>query len=667
MRMSFLVKADQFRQACKFIFILQLFLLPVINCMAQDDGDDKVFTSTYSEKARELYIQSTTYMMEKKYAEVEKLLLKALKIDTSYIDAYMRLTSVYRTMQQPDLEEQIYKKVIRIRPDFPYAYFNYAFLLMSQDKYEDASYNFNQYLNVQVKADKFTEKAKQNIYLCGYRSYMVKHPVEFKFVNIGPGINTELDEYWPVLTADDQTLYFTRKLVTSQDKRLGMMRFNEDVFYSTYDNGDWSMAKSVPGFMNSNMNEGALSITPDGKTMYFTICADKSDRSDFIGWCDIYYSEFRNGNWTLPKNLGAPINTEAKETQPSVSFDGKTLFYSSNRPGTFGKLDIWKSTKNDNGTWGEPVNLGPKINSSQNEESPFIHADDQTLYFSSDGHLGMGGTDLYMAKRMPDLNFDSVKNLGYPINNSQNQRSLFINSSGTKAYFSSGKEELDNGMDIFSFDLPKEIKPEPVCYLKGITFDAKTKAKLSANFQLIDIETGKIIIESVTEEGTGKFLVAVPSNTNYVVNVSKNGYLFYSDHLEIKGIKSSAYEKDIPLQPIEVGQKIVLNNIFFEFDSASLKKESLVEMSKVIDFLNKYPNVKVEIGGHTDDRGTPAYNITLSQKRAETVYKYLMLVGKISKDRLTFKGYGKSQLISTETSETARALNRRTEFKITGI
>ena len=668
--MNILNKIDRLIKGCKYIFILLIFILsmPAFRCLAQPDDDvNKIFTSTTSEKAQNLYIQSTTYMFEKKYVEMEKLLVKAIKIDSGYVDAYMRLSTVYRELQEPNFEEQVYKDLIRIRPDFPFSFFNYAVLLMSQEKFREAEYNFDQYLYVQVRPDKFTEKAKKNLAICHYREYMIQHPVEFKFVNIGSNINTELDEYWPVLTADDQILYFTRKLVTSTDKRMGMSRFNEDVFYSRFDDSVWSIAQPIPGFMNSSQNEGALSITPDGNTMYFTICADIEAPADFVGWCDIYYSEFRNSKWSLPKNLGAPINTVSKETQPSISFDGKTLFYSSNRPGTFGKLDIWKSQKKDDGSWGEPVNLGPKINTPQNEESPFIHADDQTLYFSSDGHLGMGGTDLYMAKRMPDLSYDSVRNLGYPINTATNQRSLFINSSGTKAYFSSGLEEQQNGMDIFSFDIPKEIKPDPVCYLKGTVFDAKTKVRLSANFQLIDIETGKIIIESVTEEGTGKFLVAVPSNTNYVVNVSRNGYLFYSDHLQIKGIKSSAYEKDIPLQPIEVGQKIVLNNIFFEFDSTSLKQESVIEMGKVIDFLNKYPNIKVEIGGHTDDRGTPAYNITLSQKRAETVYNYLIKVGKINKDRLSFKGYGKSQLISADTTDIGRALNRRTEFKIIGM
>jgi outer membrane protein OmpA-like peptidoglycan-associated protein/tetratricopeptide (TPR) repeat protein len=648
-----------------------LFLLvgfPSISCIAQDEGDDgKVYTSTKSQKAMQLYVESTSFMYQKRYEDVEKLLLKALKHDSAYIDAYMRLSAAYRALEKPAFEEQVYRDVIRIRPDFPYAYFNYGVLLMSQEKYDHAEERFAQYLYVQLTPDKLTDKAKLNIRTCRFRSFMMQHPVEFKFVNIGYGINSELDEYWPVLTADDQILYFTRKLVKSEDKRLGMNRFNEDVFYSVYENDQWSTAESVPGFMNSDQNEGALSITPDGNTMYFTICADKSDRPDFIGWCDIYFSEFKNGKWTYPRNLGAPINTDAKETQPSISFDGKTLFYSSNRPGTQGKLDIWKSTKNNDGSWGEPVNLGKKINTPQNEESPFIHADDQSLYFSSDGHMGMGGTDLYMTKRMPDLMYDSVRNLGYPINDSKNQRSLFINSSGNKAYFSSGREEQENGMDIYCFDIPKEIKPDPVCYLKGTVFDAKSKARLGASFQLIDIETGKTIIQSVTEEGIGKFLVAVPSNTNYVVNVSKNGYLFYSDHLQIKGIKSSAYEKDIPLQPIEIGQRIVLYNIFFAFDSASLKPESVIELTKVIDFLNKYPNVKVEIGGHTDDQGTPAYNLTLSQKRAETVFNYLINTGKISKERLTFKGYGKSQLLTNDTSEKGRALNRRTEFKITGM
>ena len=240
--MIFSGNTNRFLKECKYIFILQLFLLglPALNCLAQgDEGDDKVYTSTKSEKAMDLYIQSTSYMYQKKYVEVEKLLVKAIKIDSAYIDAYMRLSAVYRGLEEPNFEEQVYKDVIRIRPDFPFSYFNYAVLLMSQDKYEESESNFDQYLYVQLKPDKLTDRAKQNIMLCRYRSYMIKHPVEFKFVNMGPNINTELDEYWPVLTADDQTLYFTRKLVTSTDKRLGMSRFNEDVFYSVYENGEW--------------------------------------------------------------------------------------------------------------------------------------------------------------------------------------------------------------------------------------------------------------------------------------------------------------------------------------------------------------------------------------------------------------------------------------------
>ena len=651
----------------KYAFVLLIFLLlSAIELRAQGQPD-KVYTSTKNQRAFEAFTTSTAYFMSKDFKKTESLLKNAIKWDSNYVDAYLRMGAIYHMRGDFALEEELYAKIIKIQPLLPDAFFNIAFLQMNRKAYQEAISNFNQFLTFKNLSEKFTQKAYYDLEVCKFRDHAYKNPVPFNPENLGDGINTALEEYWPVLTADDQTLYFTRRVKLDSNKQYHIFNFNEDVYLSTYENGNWTKAVSIPGFLNSpNLNEGALSITPDGKQMYLTICSERDDVG--YGSCDIYVSDNKDGKWTAPKNLGDVINSRYKETQPSITFDGKTLYFSSDRDGTFGRLDIWKSTKNENGKWTEPVNLGRAINTVGNEQSPFIHPDNKTLYFSSVNRIGMGGSDLYVAKKGIDGNFYEIKNLGYPINTENEEIALFVDASGKKAYFSSSTNAKGFGLlDIYSFDLPVELRPNPVCYLKGIVYDSITKAKLGARFELINVESGETILTDYSDDKTGKYLAAIPSDANYMLNVSKKGYLFYSAHLPIKGIKSSAFIKDIPLQPIQVGQIIVLNNIFFRFDSFSLKHESVAELKKVINFLNEYPNVKVELSGHTDSKGSDTYNLTLSENRARIVFEYLINVGKINKDRMTYKGYGETKPIDTNETEEGRANNRRTEFKIIGI
>jgi len=310
--------------------------------------------------------------------------------------------------------------------------------------------------------------------------------------------------------------------------------------------------------------------------MYFTAC----NRPDGKGRCDIYFSEKKDNAWTEPININSPVNTSAWEAQPSISPDGKTLYFVSNREGGQGQKDIWMSTLLANGNWTKPINLGNNINSTGQEQSPFIHPDNRTLYFASNGLTGMGGFDLFKTVRNEDGTWSDPINLGYPINTTFDEIGLIVNAEGNRAFYSS--DRLSNkGRDIFEFELYKEARPNPVSYIKGKVFDAQSKKMLKANFELISLETNELIMQAESDKSTGEFIVCIPTDNNYALNVSKDGYLFYSDNFELKGVYeiSDPYLKDIALNPIKLGEKIVLRNIFFATDSFILEMKSKVELS----------------------------------------------------------------------------------------
>lgn len=652
-------------KSLSYLTIIFLISMLIHSCKLMSQPE-KVFTGTKNKKAADLYNQSAVLMMEGRLAEAEQYLIRAIREDSNYVDAYMRLSSIYLKQGKTELERKQYEKVLQIQPKLEGAYFNYAHLLMRVKEYQKSIEYFNRFLQFENISDNFYKKALQNIRICEYRDSMIKNPVPFNPVNLGNNINTELDEYWPAMTADEQNLFFTRKLDQNPNAKFDFYRYNEDIFYSINSKEGWQQAIKLPSWLNAlDKNEGAICVSPDGKYLLFTICSEEKDFG--YGVCDIYISEFMNNEWQPAKNIGPPINTAAKETQPSISFDGKTIYFSSNRGGTLGKLDIWRSTKNEDGSWSVPENLGPEINGPENEQSPFIHPDNQTLYFSSESRLGMGGADLYVASINEEGKFNHVRNLGYPVNTDKDEISLFVTAMGDKAFFASRREGGYGGLDIYSFLLYPPLRPKPVCYLKGIVFNKENQLPLGAYFEIVELESGKTIIKSTSDGKTGKFLIALPVGKRYLINVSKEGYLFYSDHLSSIGLNSSAFEKRIPLTPVKAGETIILNNIFFDFDKSVLKPESYIELKKVIELLNLHKTAKIEISGHTDNYGDDNYNLRLSESRAKAVYDYLINVGKIDPLRLSFKGYGESKPIDTNDTEAGRARNRRTEIKIISI
>ena len=363
--------------------------------------------------------------------------------------------------------------------------------------------------------------------------------------------------------------------------------------------------------------------------------------------------------------MGEGVNTRYWESQPSISSDGKTIYFVSDRRGGLGGSDIDFVTKQKDGSYGNPMSLGGIINTSGNEMTPFIHQDNQTLYFVSNGHLGMGGSDIFYSRRGKNGLFQTPVNMGFPINSNKNELGLVVDAKGTLAYVSSDKYGGFGRFDIYSFELYGEARPIPVTYFKGITYNAETKEKLQVNFDLIDLKTGEVWVHSSSDKTNGEFLICIPQGKNFLINAYKDGYLFYSDNFQV--LENAPIEKpfikNVPMTPIKVGESITLENIFFATNSYELRPESEVELKKLLDFLIKNPTLRVEISGHTDNIGDESDNMILSENRAKSVYNYLINKG-INSSRLTFVGYGETKPIATNDTEEGRQKNRRTEMKI---
>jgi hypothetical protein len=604
---------------------------------------------TSSNKALKIYNEGVSAFDFIDFNKAEIDFKEALSIDNKFFEAYMMLGELFSKQSRFSEASWNYRKAVKIdslyfRPVF----FKLACAEFMSGDYSRALVHFNVY-QVQTGMSQ-TNKASAVRYIknCEFALNAIKKPVPFNPVSVGAGINTIDDEYWPSITADGFTMMFTRQPnVLNNPGFTGIVQ--EDFYVSNYSSNAWQKAFNAGAPLNTMQNEGAQSISSDGSYMFFTAC----NRSGGLGNCDLYFSAFSKGKWTEPNNLGSPINTNQWESTPSISADGRTLFFSSSRVGGFGGKDIWISRLNENNKWTTPVNLGGEINTDGNEMSPFIHFDGKTLYFASDGLIGMGGYDLFVTRMKDDSTWTSPQNLGYPINTFNDEMGMVIESGGKKAYFSSTRDK-SKGKDIFAFDLYESARPNPVSYMKGKVYDKETGKLLKADYELINLSTGKILMKNATDE-SGNFLVCLPSGYNYGINVNKPGYLFYSDNFMLAGIHSVSepFIKKIVLNPAKVGEKMQLANVFYESDSWQLKQESISELG----------NLVMEIGGYTDSTGSEQYNISLSEKRALSVVNFLIKNG-ITTERLKYKGYGNKSPLGDNVTIEGRKMNRRTEAKI---
>ncbi|NPA37032.1 MAG: OmpA family protein [Chlorobi bacterium] len=628
--------------------------------------------NTKSKRAMDLYRQGGNAFVENDYEKAIKLLQEAVKKDKKFKEAYLLLADIYFTRKDYRSELEMLKRAVEIDSTFFLsAYYNMGvanFYLGNRDK---TVYWMKKYKEKtegkksRLDADRWIEQAQ-------FAEQAEKNPVAFDPVNLGPSVNSDYDEYWPSITADEEVLVFT--VLVPRDSMKFLMEdmpkipanFQEDFYVSKKIGGDWCNRVPVKG-LNTAHNEGAQCLSVDGQWMFFTACGKKGGR----GSCDIWFSYKTADGWSEPANLGPPVNTPYWESQPSFSSDGRTLYFASNRKGGKGGRDLWKATligfnKNNVPVFSKAENLGDKINTPGEESSPFIHPDNRSLYFASDGWPGMGNRDLFVSRRDKNGEWGIAENLGYPINTSKDEMGLIINAKGSTAYFSSdGIPSETAGKDLYMFKMPEKLRPNPVTYVKGNVYDKNTGDPLQAAFVLKELESDIVQVSSLSDKYDGSFLVCLPVGHSYALSVKKPGYLFYSDNFDLEGVKDvdNPQKLTVYLSPIKPGEKIILKNIFFATDSFELKKESFPELNTLVDLLSQNPDLKVEIGGHTDNVGSEQYNKVLSENRARSVYNYLISKG-IDKKRLTYKGYGYSQPIADNNTEEGRAKNRRTEIKV---
>ena len=600
-----------------------------------------------AQKAMAAYFKAKDFGSRTQWEEGIVELQKAIKIQPDYTQAKELLGEYFFALKKYDDAIAILESSANDKDFSARSVFLLSEIFLKNNNGEKAKLYAEKYIARKDKVPNAAAKASQTILNANFAIEAKKNPVPFNPKNLGASINTKANEYFPYLTPDGKVFTFTR-----MDGR------QEDLFYANRDDSVFSNAMSYGNNVNTDDNEGASAMDAQGNFLFVTAC----NRMDGYGSCDIYYSVKQNNIWTAPQGIGKPVNTGAWEAQPSFSSDGSALYFASNRPGGFGGRDIWVSYLDTNMKLSEPKNLGPNINTKYDDQCPFIHADNQTLCFTSNGWPGMGNGDIYISRKT-DTGWTKAVNIGYPINTENDDNGMTVSFDGKTAFLSSSRAGGFGGLDLYSFELPENMQPKKTTYIKAVVKDAKSKQLLNASYSIIDLDTKKEVYKGNTSNG--KFFVSIELNKNDALQIQKEGYLFYSQNINLKETttETKPYEIEVLLEPIAANSKITLNNVFFDFDKNELKQESFVELDKLADLLKKNPTVKIEISGHTDNKGDKKYNLTLSQKRAESVVNYLVQKG-IAAARLVAKGYGDTMPIAPNDTEENKAKNRRTEVKV---
>ncbi len=634
----------------------KLFAAALFSLLTATAGAQIILTvDNIKGNARENYMAA---YITKNFERSDSLVKLAVQEKPNFIDGWILLGDNKFREKQYDEAARAYEKVKSLKEDYVYDInLRLAKSYIGAEKYQDALSHARSFQQLEKLGASDRMNVEKLIADCEFAMEALHHPVPFETTNLGPGVNTPLNEAGPFLTTDEKYLYFTRQIDDGNYTQ-------EDIYYSVRTDNTFGQANEVGDAINTfEYGEGSVCISASGKYLLFS----SYDRPNGQGNSDIYISRKVGEKWERANNVSDPINGPGWEGAPSLSADGRTLFFSSVRSGGMGQRDIWVSYLNDDGSWTRPQNLGDSINTPFNDESPFIHPDGKTLFFSSNGWPGMGNYDLYKSVKLPNGQWSKAVNLGYPINTSGYEVSIFISTEGNTAYYSSERKDSYGGMDIYKFDFPSELRPDYTSYVKGNVFDNATHDALNATVQIYDLEAGKLYMSITADKLNGGFMSALPAGKNYGVMVQKDGYLFYSQNISLKNVHSGRpYELNIGLNKIKVGETVVLNNVFFESDQYDLKSESKSELEVIRKMLDKNPTLKIEIGGHTDNSGTDEKNKVLSENRAKSVYDYLVSKG-TDATRLTFKGYASSKPVAPNDTAENKAKNRRTEFVVTAI
>lgn len=594
------------------------------------------------------------------FSEALGLTKKAIKIDPSYADAYSLQASVYEAMRDTQNASKSYQQCLKVAPQFQPMYFYYGEYLYRNKRLQEANAILSKFDSVPMLPSfnpakhgasvRLKEKAARLKTSVQTAMSDVNIAENLKIKNMGPAINTAVDEYWPGMPFSGNRFVFTRRLGGS-----GNAVLQEDFFMSDLKDSVWGKAYSAPGNINTPENEGTLSVKADGSALYYTRC----NQPGGLGSCDLYVSQLDGKGWQRGDNLGAPVNGTAWDCQPAISGDGHTLIFASSRAGGYGGKDLWVSYLHQ-GKWSVPKNMGAAINTREDDDAPFLHYDGATLYFSSLGHPGYGGSDIFMSRLGADGLWSTPENLGSGLNTPQDEFGLYIEAGGKKGYFASDRPGGLGRLDIYQFLVPEKFMPKAVTYVSGLLTDSKTGLPLKARVRVVELSSGKVVFtDSVSD-----FFIPLQAGGNYALFATAKGYMPKSLNFQ-----PLATDLDHPftvraqLTPIDAKQVVVLNNIFFDTDKFDLKSESREELAIVVDLMKTNAGMVIEISGHTDNQGAADYNVKLSESRAKSVVNYLVAAG-VPAARLKFKGYGASQPAVPNDTEANRALNRRIEMVV---
>ena len=536
------------------------------------------------------------------------------------------------------------------------------------------AYRLNYQLDTAMKTfDRFSsyidEKDKEamtsvtrEIKMCKNAQELMSNPINALITNLGGNVNSNSADFSPVITADESTLIFTSRREGSTGGNVdedGM--FFEDIYVSTNNNGTWSKATKIDTNINSSNHEATIGLSVDGQTLFIY----KDDNGDG----NIYSSQLDGDKWTKPVLMGSNINTKSWETHAVISADGQKIYFVSDREGGYGGRDLYSAIKLPDGNWSLATNMGAQINTPFDEDAPFIHPDGFELFFSSNGHRTMGGFDIFSSTLSDKGTWSSPNNVGYPVNTTDDDIFYITSTDGKRAYYSSSMPGGFGEKDIYMINIP-EAKEKNLTVLTGIVADQYGSIPGYAKIIVTNIESGELIGIYSPNSTTGKYLLILPKGINYSVTYEAEGMLYHTENIYVPENSSySEINKSIQLPTVRVGGTIVLRNIFFEFGTSTIKKESKPELDRIYKLLTEKPNIVVEISGHTDTRGKPEDNLKLSNERAKKVVAELIDRG-VNKKRLQAKGYGETKPLAEnfdkngEENPKGMAINRRVELTI---
>ncbi|HOY33190.1 MAG TPA: OmpA family protein [Bacteroidales bacterium] len=650
----------------KTILCLVFFL---VSAMASSGQEDSNCPELSGKKEKKLFDEALDNFKDRRFPEANKLFKEVLTYEPQCAACYFFMGMINFKKADYNLKaaQTYFEKSVELCPDFDvYVYYYLGQIYYGAENWEQAENVLSVFLKDPEKIENDAElNDAQAMYKWAvFYNKAYKNPVPFnpRYIN---GVSSASDEYIPSISPDGEYMFYARviELPPNKGDMIPKPTYKEKFYYSEKKNGQFDNGSEMPYPFNMNENEGGCSVTLDNNELYYTVCKYKGSYLN----CDIYYTrKDENGLWMDIEPLENVNNSDTWESMPSISSDGRILYFISDRPGGVGGYDIYRARKTDDGVWGKAENLGSQINTKNNEKTPFLHTDSQTLYFSSDSPdlPGMGSYDIFYSRIQADGSWKKPVNIGYPINSTADDAGFFVSLDGKTAYFSSNKLKGVGGWDVYEFELYKDARPEEMRIVKGNVRDETTEKPVTARIEIKNVETKKITRIPV-DSLSGKYVIAVNTRNNFVLTVKKEDYAYESKLIPAEDTMRSEplQEVSFEIKPIEVGKSYKLNDIYFESNSFDLNADTQAILDGFIEFLTENPGIKTAIHGHTDNIGKDEDNMLLSGNRSKSVYNYLTENG-IPPSRLSYKGFGETQPVATNDTEAGRAKNRRTEFVI---